>query len=333
MLAAWYEKNGAARDVLRCGELPDPEPGPGEVRVRVHASGVNPTDTKQRAGRPRPGNAALPYARIVPHQDGAGVVDRVGKGVSPSRIGQRVWIYEAQWQRPSGTAAQYTTIPEERAVPLPDDVDFAAGACLGIPAITAHYCLFADGPVTDKTVLVQGAAGAVGYYAAQLARLSGARVIATIGSADQEQLVRDAGIAQVIDRKREDVKERVLRLTADRGVDRIVEVALVANLDTSVAVIAPNAVIAAYASDVEPQPPPPLPFRALLFKNATIRFALVYLVSAEAHRAAVRDISAHLASGALKHSVARRFPLSRIAEAHEAMEAGHLNGKVIVEVP
>jgi NADPH:quinone reductase len=333
MLAAWYEKTGAAREVLQYGELPDPEPGPGEMRVRVHASGVNPTDTKQRHGRPRPGGPALAFPRVVPHQDGAGVVDRVGSGVSPKRIGERVWIYEAQFQRPFGTAAQYTTVPEERAVPLPADVDFAAGACLGIPAITAHYCLFADGPIAGKRVLVQGAAGAVGYYAAQLARLAGARVIATVGSPEQEQLVREAGVAQVIDRKREDVKERVLRLTEGRGVDRIVEVAFAANLETSIAVLAPSSVIATYASDVEPQPPPAFPFRALLFKNVTIRFALVYLVSPEAHRAAVRDISAHLASGALKHSIARRLPLSRIAEAHDAMEAGHLNGKMILDVP
>ena len=333
MLAAWYEKTGPARDVLRYGEVPAPEPGPGEVRVRVHASGVNPTDTKQRTGRPRPGGPALAFPRIIPHQDGAGVIDRVGQGVSPARIGERVWIYESQWQRPSGTAAQYTTVPAERAVPLPADVDFAAGACLGIPAITAHYCLFADGPVTDRTVLVQGAAGAVGYYAAQLARLAGARVVATVGSAEQERLVRDAGIAQVIDRKRQDVKARVLAMTEGRGVDRIIEVALAANLDTSVEVLALNGVIATYASDSEPQPPPPLPFRPLLFKNATIRFVLVYLVSPEAHRAAARDIGAHLASGSLKHSIARRFPLSRIAEAHEVMEAGHLNGKVIIDVP
>jgi NADPH2:quinone reductase len=331
MLAAWYEKTGPAREVLRYGELPQPEPGRGEIRVRVHASGVNPTDTKQRAGRPR--GAPLAHSRVIPHQDGAGVVDSVGPGVSPERIGERVWIYEAQWQRPWGTAAQYTIVPEERAVPLPEGVEFAVGACLGIPAITAHYCLFADGPIAQKTVLVQGAAGAVGYYAAQLARLAGARVIATVGSSEQERLVREAGITQTIDRKREDVKERVLRITEGRGVDRIVDVAFVANLETSAEALAVNGIIATYASDGEPLPPPAFPFRPLLFKNATIRIALVYLVSAEAHRAAARDITAHLASGSLKHSIARQLPLSKIVLAHEAMEAGHLNGKVIVEVP
>ena len=333
MLAAWYEKTGPVREVLQYGELPQPEPGRGEVRVRVHASGVNPTDTKQRAGRPRPGGPPLAHARVIPHQDGAGVIDAVGPEVSPERIGARVWIYEAQWQRPWGTAAQYTIVPEGRAVPLPLQVEFAAGACLGIPAITAHYCLFADGPIAQKTVLVQGAAGAVGYYAAQLARLGGAHVIATVGSSEQHHLVREAGIAQIIDRKREDVKERVLRLTEGRGVDRIVEVAFASNLETSAEVLALNGVIATYASDTEPAPPPAFPFRPLLFRNATIRFVLVYLVSPEGHRAAVRDINTHLASGSLKHSIARRLPLSRIVEAHEAMEAGHLNGKVILDVP
>ena len=329
MLAAWYEEKGAARDVLRTGELTQPEPGPGEVSVRIHASGVNPTDVKARSGRS--GNTS--FERVIPHHDGAGVIDRVGEGISSDRIGERVWVYEAQWQRPGGTAAQYTVVPHEKAVPLPQNVSFAEGACLGVPAITAHHCLFADGPIAGTTVLVQGAAGAVGYYAAQLARLAGARVIATVGAHEQARLVREAGIAQVIDRKRDDVKERVLRITEGRGVDRIVEVALAANLDTSLAVLAPSGVIAAYASDNEPQPPPPIPFRALLWKNATIHFVLLYLVSAEAHRAAARDISAHLQSGALRHSIARRLPLSRIVEAHEAMEAGHLNGKLIVDVP
>jgi len=329
MLAAWYEAKGAAQDVLRYGELSDPVPGPGEVRVRVRASGVNPTDVKARMGRP--GSTALEFSRVIPHHDGAGVVDRVGEGVSQRRIGERVWIYEAQWKRPFGTAAQYVTVPEEQAVPLPDGTDFAAGACLGIAAITAHHCLFGDGPIGGKSVLVQGAAGAVGYYAAQLARLAGARVIATIGSPTQERLLREAGITELIDRKDEAVGERVLRMTSGGGVDRIVEVALGVNLDADLEALATGGTIAAYASDGDPGRP--LPFRQLLWKNASIRFVLVYLVSPEAHRHAVRDLTAHLSAGALRHSIARRLPLSAIVEAHQAMEAGHLNGKLILDVP
>jgi NADPH:quinone reductase len=329
MLAAFYEAKGKPREVLRVGELPDPEPGPGEVRVRVSASGVNPTDTKARGGFR--GNVRMAFPRVIPHQDGAGVIDRIGAGVSPSRLGQRVWIYEAQWQRPLGTAAQLVAVPEEHAVALPDGASFAEGACLGIPAMTAHACLFADGPVEGKTVLVPGGAGAVGFYAVQLARLGGARVIATVGSPEQAELVRSAGISEVIDRKKEEVRERVLRLTKGRGADRIIEVAFGANLADDVEMLATGGVIATYASDAEPEPR--LPVYPLMFKNATVRFVLVYLVSHAAHRAAARDLTAHLAAGRLKHSIARHFPLAEVAAAHEAMETGHLNGKVIVDVP
>jgi NADPH2:quinone reductase len=320
MIAAWYERRGAARDVLEVGELPDPEPGPGEVRVRVHASAVNPTDTKSRRSP-----APMQFPRVVPHQDGAGVIDRVGKGVPGERLGQRVWIYEAQWQRPHGTAAQLTVVAQEHAVPLPDHVSFEEGACLGIPAMTAHACLFSDGEIAGKTVLVTGGAGAVGYYAVQLARLSGARAISTVGSPEQERLVRELGIEDVLDRRAPDLARRI------GMVDRIVEVAFGANLPVSAEVLAPNGVIATYASDGESEPR--LPFRAFLLKNAAVRFLLIYLVSPEGHRAAARDITAHLQARRLRHSIARRFPLSDIAAAHEAMEQGHLNGKAVIEIP
>lgn len=329
MIAAWYEAKGAARDVLRVGELPDPEPGPGEVRVRLFASGVNPTDTKARGGRH--GNAQMPFPRVVPHQDGAGVVDRVGPGVDPARIGERVWTYEAQWQRPSGTAAQLVTIASANAVALPEAVTFEQGACLGIPAMTAYECVAGDGPVTGKTVLVSGGAGAVGYFAVQLAALGGARVLATVGSARQAQLVREAGAHSVIDRKREDVRTRVLDETAGRGVDRVVEVAFGQNLETDAAVLATSGTIATYSSDADLEPR--VPFQAMLRKNATVRFVLIYLTSPEAHRAQAEAIGAHLTLGELRFAIARRYPLAEVAAAHEAVEAGHLDGKVIVELP
>ena len=180
MRAAWYEKNGGAAEVLRLGEMPDPEPGPGEVRVRVAASGLNPTDVKARAGS-RP----MGFPRIIPHQDGAGVIDRVGPGVPASRLGERVWVYIVQWQRPFGTAAEYVCVPAPRAITLPANLTFAEGACLGIPGVTAHRCLFADGPIEGQTVLVTGGAGAVGHYAVQLAKWSGARVITTVSSGEK----------------------------------------------------------------------------------------------------------------------------------------------------
>jgi len=320
MIAAWYEGKGAAREVLRYGDLPDPEPGPGEVRVHVRASAVNPTDTKSRKNP-----APMQFVRVVPHQDGAGVIDAVGSGVPRDRVGQRVWIYEAQWQRPSGTAAQYSVVPEGNAVALPDDVSFEQGACLGIPAMTAHACLFSDGPIAGKTVLVTGGAGAVGFYAAQLSRLAGATTIATVSTAEQERLVRSAGIDRIVNRKEPDLAKRIGQ------VDHIVEVAFGANLSVSAEIIKANGVIATYASDGVSEPP--TPFRPFLLKNVTVRFLLVYLVSAEAHARAAREITEHLKAGRLKHSIARRFPLSEIAAAHEAMEAGHLNGKAVIEIP
>jgi NADPH:quinone reductase len=320
MIAAWYEAKGAACEVLRYGKLPDPEPGPGEVRVHVRASAVNPTDTKSRKNP-----APMQFVRVVPHQDGAGVIDAVGSGVPRDRVGQRVWIYEAQWQRPHGTAAQYTVVPEANAVALPDGVSFEQGACLGIPAMTAHACLFSDGPIAGKTVLVTGGAGAVGFYAAQLARLAGATAIATVRTAEQERLVRSAGIDRIVNREEPDLAKRIGQ------VDHIVEVAFGANLPVSAEIIKANGVIATYASDRVSEPP--TPFRPFLLKNVTVRFLLIYLVSAEAHALAAREITEHLKAGRLKHSIARRFRLSEIAAAHEAMEAGHLNGKAVIEIP
>ncbi|HWS72028.1 MAG TPA: NADPH:quinone reductase, partial [Thermoanaerobaculia bacterium] len=326
MRAAYYEAKGPAREVLRVGELERPEPAPGEVRVRVHASGVNPTDTKGRGGFR--GNTAMPFPRIIPHQDGAGVIEAVGNGVPPSRIGERVWIYEAQWQRPFGTAAEYVTVPDVQAVRLPDGVSFDEGACLGIPAMTAHRCVFADGDVRGKTVLVSGGAGAVGFYAIQFARWGGATVLTTVSDDEQKKLVLGAGADHAIDRKSEDVAARVRELTGG-GVDRIVEVAFGANLATDGAILNPRAVVATYASDavLEPQ----FPFYAFMGRNATIHFVLVYLMTVEAHSAAARDITKALEESALQHSIARRFPLDDIAAAHEAVETGHQNGKVIVE--
>jgi NADPH:quinone reductase-like Zn-dependent oxidoreductase len=320
MIAAWYQKRGAAREVLQVGDRPDPTPGPGEVRVRVHASAVNPTDTKSRRSP-----APMQFPCVVPHQDGAGVIDRVGAGVPEERVGQRVWIYEAQWQRPAGTAAQFTLVPQEQAVPLPDHVSFEEGACLGIPAMTAHACLFADGDIAGKRVLVTGGTGAVGFYAVQLAKLAGAQVIATVSTAEQERRVREVGIEQVVDRRAPDLAKRI------GTVDRIVEVAFGANLSVTAEVLAPGGVIATYSSDAESEPR--LPFRAFLLKNVTVRFVLIYLVSPAAHRAAVEEITAHLEARRLRHSIARTFPLSQIAAAHDAMEAGHLNGKVVVQIP
>lgn len=217
MQAAWYTKNGEAREVLIVGEQPTPTPGKGEVRVKLLTSGVNPSDVKSRKSRP------IHDPLIIPHSDGAGIIDAVGAGVSPSKVGQRVWVWNGQWQRPAGTAAQYITLPEQQAVALPDHIDNAAAACFGIPALTAIQAVHLAGDVHQKTVLVTGASSAVGHYIAQLLALKGAQVIGTVGSEAKAAHARQAGCREIIFYKTENVAERVKSLTQGHGVDVIID--------------------------------------------------------------------------------------------------------------
>jgi NADPH2:quinone reductase len=324
MLAARYETTGPAHDVLRVEEVPRPEPGPGEVRVRLRVSGVNPTDVKSRAGA----TGAPAGAFQIPDQDGAGVIDAVGEGVAPAREGQRVWVYFAAWQRPWGTAAQWTVVPAHQAVALPAGASDDLGATLGIPALTAHRCLLADGPVRGRTVLVAGGAGAVGHAAIELARWAGARVVATASSADKQALARAAGAEAVVDYRAPDAPEQI-RAAAPDGVDRVVEVSLAANLELDLDVCARHAVVSAYADDGRR---PELPVRRLMTPNLLLRFVLIYTAPAAALRQAVEEVNAAVADGALTLLPLHRFPLERIADAHEAVEAG-VTGKVLVDVP
>lgn len=329
MKAAWYERKGPAREVLTVGERPTPEPAAGEVRVRVHRSAVNPSDTKQRGGAR--GNIVMPFPFVIPHQDGAGVIDAVGTGVDAARIGERVWVYEATLGRYWGTAAQYTVVPAHKAVRLPDGIDFDAGACMGIPAMTAHRCVMADGPVAGKTVLVTGGAGAVGYYAVQIARLEGARVIATVSREEQAVRAREAGAHEVINYRTEDVAARLQAITGEAaGVDRVVEVAFGANLATNVAVLKTNGTIASYASDAVPDPA--IPFWPMLAKDLTVRFVLVYAMSRAAHDEAADWITAALSRGALRHQFYKTFSLDEIPQAHEATESMRQVGKVLLAI-
>jgi NADPH2:quinone reductase len=329
MKAAYYESKGSARDVLRIGEQPQPQPATGEVRVRVHASAVNPSDTKARGGMRI---KEMPFPVVIPHQDGAGVIDAVGSGVPATRVGERVWIYEANLNRPFGTAAQYTCVPAHKAVALPPGVDFTVGACMGIPVMTAHRCVFADGPVDGKTVLVQGGAGAVGYYAVQLAKLGGAaRVITTVSRAEQAEHAREAGADALINYRSEDVAARVKEICGTQAaVDRVIDVAFGANLVTDLAVLRPSGVIATYASDAVSEPK--LPFWPLLAKDITVRFVLVYAMPAQAHADAAAFITDALGRGALKHQIHRVFALDEIVAAHEATESMKNVGKVVVRV-
>ncbi len=323
MRAVWYERNGEAADVLTVGELPTPEPLPGEVRVRLVTSGINPVDIKRRRGA----RGQTVESRVVPHFDGAGVIDAVGQGVAPARIGERVWVYEAQWQRLMGTAAEFVCLPESRAVRLPEGTGYAEAACLGIPAMTAHRAVFADGPVASQTILVTGGAGAVGAYAIQFAKLGGARVLTTVSNDQKAEIAADAGADYVFNYKAENVPQRIDEITRGEGVDRIVEVEFGGNLEQSLKTLRTNGVIAAYASDAILEPK--VPFYGLAYKSATVRFILVFIMPDEAKRQATLDITRWLQSGDLRHYVARRFPLESVVAAHEAMERGVVGNAVL----
>jgi len=326
VLAAWYEQNGSARDVLRVGEQADPLPGKGEVRVRLRASGLNPSDVKARAGS-RP---VIP-PRVIPNSDGAGTIERVGKGVSRRRLGERVWVYNGQWQRPSGTSAQYIVLPGAQAVALPKKLSYQQGACLGIPVMTAHRCLFADGPIRNRRVFVTGGAGVVGHYAVQLARWAGARVIASVSSAEKAAHAKRAGAHAVINYRTEDVGEALRKLTGGAGVDRVVDVEFGANLPAYVKALRPDAVVATYASMKVPEPK--LPFYDLMRLNFALRMVFVYTMPPAAKARALADIARWTAAGRPKFAIAARFPLREIVAAHEFLETGDKIGHVVLDIP
>jgi NADPH2:quinone reductase len=323
MRAVWYERNGAA-DVLHIGEMPDPTPGRGEVRVRIVTSGINPSDWKRRQGLTR----RMEFPRVIPHQDGAGIIDRVGPGVPSSRLGERVWLYQAQIRRAFGTAAEYTVQPAIRAIPLPPNTGFAEGAGLGVPAMTAHRCVFADGPVGGKTVLVTGGAGAVGHYAIQFAKLHGARVIATVSSDHKAQIALTAGADATVNYRTEDTVQRLMDITGGEGVDHIVEVDFAGNFMVSREVLRDNGVLALYSAGVAPQPQVPLQFKA---SNVTVRFVLVYDMPEPAKETAVQEITRLLEGKQLRHHPGPHFPFESVRQAHQAVEGGAI-GKVVLDV-
>ncbi len=326
MRAVWYESTGPAASVLQLGERPVPEPQRGEVRVRVLVSGVNPSDVKSRAGV----RAPMAFPLVIPHSDGAGIIEAVGTGVSKDRIGERVWTWNAAWDRPHGTCAEFVCLPEGQALRLPDNVGFDAGACLGIPGLTATHAVFADGPVEGKTLLVTGGAGAVGQCAIQLAKWGGARVITTVSGFFKAQQSKAAGADHVINYRDEDVTSAVKAFTSDAGVDRIIEVELGGNIETSVKILKPNGVIAAYGSMAMPKPE--FPVYPLMFKNITMRLILVYRLSEDERRRACELLTKAMKENALAPTIAARFPLEATAQAHTAVESGELVGNAIIDV-
>jgi NADPH2:quinone reductase len=341
MKAAWYERQGSAREVIQYGEQPSQPLGEKEVRLRLAFSGLNPSDLKRRMGFNGQPHA---FPLIIPNSDGAGTVLEIGAQVKDFRVGDRAWVFNAQWKRPFGTNAEEVVLPAHLVRPLPENVSLAYGACLGIPALTAHRALFADGSIAGKVILVHGGAGSVGNCAIQLARWAGATVISTVSSDEKAEAALKAGAEQVIHYKRDDVSEKILAVTDGQGVDRIVEVAFGENLPVTLKVLKAHGVISCYASDR--QPTPALPFYPFMMKNLTLRWVFMYELLPQDLRTALSDINLWLsgappvgadpslraAPAAVYEHIDRTFSLHQTSEAHEYLESGMATGNVLIDV-
>lgn len=325
MRVFWYDRPGAAAEVLNRDDWPDPAPGPGEVRIRTAFSTVNPTDVKRRAS----GRELALFKPIIPNNDGSGVIDQVGEGVNRARLGQRVWIFGAQHGRPHGTAADYVVLPARQAVPLAGDVSLGEGACAGVPVVTAHHALFCDGDMSGKTVLVTGGTGRVGAYAVQLGAWAGARVIATCGSAEHCEEAVKLGAAQALNYKEPGLKERILE-AAGGPVDRIVDVEFGANAPLLPDILKPNGVVATYASDAVPQPS--FPFNQWMGGNVNIRMFTIYQLPLEVQDALFQAVSPILNRDTLVHRVGERFDFEDMVKVHEAIEGHAVHGVAQVVV-
>ena len=325
MRAAWFESFGKAADVLQFGELETSTAGPGEVLVRIYTSGVNPSDVKKRAGSfPNLLDAGL----VIPNSDGAGVIEAVGNGVDASRIGERVWLYQAQFARQHGTAAEYVAIDASRAATLPENASFKVGACLGIPAMTSHRAVFADGDVDGQTILITGGAGRVGYYAVQWASQAGATVIATASNDADKAACEGAGAHHVINHRDDDVVGAIMVASGGNPIDRVVDVEFGANLAVSVAVLKVGGVIATYSSTQVQEPR--LPFFQMMYKDLTIHTIIVYAMPEPAKQHAIADIDKALVANTLQHRIAETMPLHEIARANEVIENGSIRGAVVL---
>ena len=324
MRAAIYSRSGPAREVLEVTDIPTPEPGPGEVRVKLATSGVNPSDVKGRNGARPP---FKPYT--IPQSDGAGIIDAVGAGVPESRLGERVWTWNAQWKRPFGTAAEVVVLPAAMAVRLPDSVGFEAGACLGIPAMTAWRAVELAEAAPGRTLLVAGGAGAVSAYAIQFAKAAGATIITTVSSPEKAAAAREAGADHVIDYRREPVGTRVKELTGGAGVDAVLEVDIAANAHLLPEIVRPKARVVIYGTG---RAEGDVPLSFCLQNSIELVFFLVYELTEDERARAVAGITAALEAGWLQNRVAARFPLKDIAAAHEAVESGRVIGNVIVDI-
>ncbi len=327
MRAVWYEETGPAAEVLIVGEQPMPEPARGEVRIKLMASGVNPADCNRRGGI----GYAMEAPIVIAHSDGAGIVDKMGPGVTRFRLGDRVWLYNGQRNgRNLGTGAEFIALAQDLVTPLPSDVPFEAGACLGIPCMTAHRCVFSGGPVDGQWIVVTGGGGAVANYAIQLAKWGGAHVIATVGRAHpwQREDALAAGADIVLDRHDENLAARIWAETEEVGAHRIVDVDFGGNIEWTKDAVAPNGAISAYATKGNPLPQ--VPFPILMRKNITVQGVLLPTSPHTSRRQAQADILAWLEAAPRLHRTVGPYPLEDTYLAHEAVEAGGKRGTVVV---
>jgi NADPH2:quinone reductase len=324
MKAAWYEKNGTAKDVLKFGELDKPSPALGEVLVRIVTSGVNPSDVKSRRAKPLSG------PRVIPHSDGGGIIEAVGSGVDSTRVGERVWLWNAQWMRDHGSASEYIALQSDQAVRMPDSLDFGAAACLGIPALTALQAVRLCGPMKGRDVLITGAGSAVGHYASQIALARGARVIGTVGSRERAAHARAIGVENLIVYKTEDVASKLSEITHGKGVDMVIDMDLSTTLNLiETGAIAHHASVVCYGSN---EPQVQLNFRAQLFKSIQYKFMLVYDLTRNDRLECLIELTQMLQEQSLKHAVGERFALADIVQAHERVESGQVVGNVVLDV-
>jgi NADPH:quinone reductase-like Zn-dependent oxidoreductase len=327
MHAAWFEKFGAANEVLTLGEITKPAAAAGEVLIRMRTTGVNPSDVKKRAGA---FPDLLDSGLVVPHSDGAGVIESVGEGVSPQRVGERVWVYQAQFGRRFGSAAQYLAIDASRAAILPETTSFEVGACLGIPVMTSHRCVFLDGPVKGLTVLITGGAGRVGYYAIQWAKQAGARVITTASNDIDKGICESIGASFVANHRQENWAEAVMSYTGGQKIDRVIDVEFGANLPEVLKLIGTGGAIATYSSTQVKEPK--LPFLQMMYLNLSLHLVIVYAMPEEAKQAAIIDINNKLSNDELQHRVAHVLDFEDIVRSHELIEQGGFGGCVVVRI-
>ena len=325
MKAAWFDQFGSADKVLKIGEQETPSVGKGDVLVQLSTSGVNPSDVKKRSGAfPN----LLDDGLVIPHSDGAGKIIAVGEDISKNRINERVWVYQAQFERRCGTAAEFLSIDSNRAIPLPDNTSYEIGACLGIPAMTAHRCVFSDGDVIDKYILVTGGAGRVGSYAIQWAKNAGALVIATASNEEDKKLCHDLGAEIVVNHRDEHWEMDILAKTNGSKIDRVIDVEFGENLPKLLKVLKTGATITTYASSQIPKPE--LPFLQMMYMDLSIRMVIVYAMPEEAKNQAIIDITTALKNNQLMHRVSHLLPFKEIHTSHQLIESGKVRGCVIL---